>query len=288
MPDEQTALPAAGDLRAGLRADCANCFGLCCVALTLTASSDFAIDKAAGAPCPNLADDHRCGIHSRLRREGFSGCVVYDCQGAGQKVSQVAYEGRDWRSAPENARQMFQVFPVVRQLHELLWYLSEALTFPAAAELHAGLRDVLAETEALTRLPPGDLAALDVPAHRAKAAELFLRAGELQRATVSRRGKRGRRGADLMGAGLQGADLRGAELRGAWLIAADLRRADLREAELIGADLRDADLSGADLSSARFLTQSQVNAAKGDADTKLPAFLTRPEHWAARRPSGRS
>lgn len=90
MPDEEpTTVP--GDGRETLRADCANCFALCCVALTLTASSDFAIDKDAGRPCPNLQDDFRCGIHTRLRPKGFSGCTVYDCFGAGQKVSQETY-----------------------------------------------------------------------------------------------------------------------------------------------------------------------------------------------------
>ncbi|MFF5725006.1 pentapeptide repeat-containing protein [[Kitasatospora] papulosa] len=280
MSDHDPAVTAPADLRA----DCANCFGLCCVALTLTASADFAIDKEAGTPCPNLADDFRCGIHARLRTEGFTGCTVYDCFGAGQKVSQETYGGRDWRSAPDTAQQMFQVFPVMRQLHELLRYLTEALTLPAAERLHADLRDVLATTEHLTRLPAGELAELDVSAHRDRAASLLLRAGELERATVRRRDTRSMRGADLIGAALKGADLRGAELRGAYLIAADLRGADLRRAELIGADFRDADLSDADLSGALFLTQAQVNAARGNAATKLPDSLTRPPHWAANSP----
>jgi uncharacterized protein YjbI with pentapeptide repeats len=50
-------------------------------------------------------------------------------------------------------------------------------------------------------------------------------------------------------------------------------------ADLIGADFRDADLSGADLTGSIFFTQAQVNAAKGDAATKLPPALSRPAHW---------
>ncbi|MFD6279429.1 pentapeptide repeat-containing protein [Streptomyces sp. NPDC060209] len=283
MPDDDPT-PVPLTQRAALRADCTNCFGLCCVALTLTASADFAINKDAGTPCPNLADDFRCGIHNRLRPEGFSGCTVYDCFGAGQKVSQETYGGHDWRSAADTAQQMFQVFPVMRQLHELLWYLTEALTLPAAERMHADLRDALGTTEHLTNLPADELADLDVSAHRDRVAALLLRAGELERATVPRRRKRSQRGADLIGARLKGADLRGAELRGAYLIAADLRGADLRRAELIGADFRDADLSDADLTGALFLTQAQLNAAKGNTATKLPDSLTRPAHWAAGRP----
>ncbi|WP_432138192.1 MULTISPECIES: pentapeptide repeat-containing protein [unclassified Streptomyces] len=268
--------------RADLRGDCGNCFGLCCVALPFARSADFALDKDAGTPCPNLRDDHRCGIHERLRTNGFTGCTVYDCFGAGQKVSQVTFAGRDWRTAPRGeARRVFDVFPVVRQLQELLWYLTEALTLPAARPLRAGLRRALEETEALTRGTPEELAALDVAAHRQDVNVLLLRVSELARAGAGGR-KKDRRGADLMGARLKGADLRGANLRGALLIAADLTGADLRGADLIGADLRDTDLTDADLRGAFFLTQPQVTAARGSAGTRLPSSVSRPAHWTGR------
>jgi uncharacterized protein YjbI with pentapeptide repeats len=267
-----------GDLTE-LRGDCANCFGLCCVALPFAASADFALDKPAGRPCPNLRDDHRCGIHDRLRTKGFTGCTVYDCFGAGQKVSQVVFGGEDWRGGSrEHSRRMFDVFPVVRQLHELLWYLTEALTLPAARPLRAELDRARERTEALTRQTPGEIAALDVAAHRQEVNVLLLKTSELARAGIRGR-KKDRRGADLMGARLKGADLRGANLRGAWLIAADLTGADLRGADLIGADLRDADLTDADLTGAFFLTQPQVNAARGGPGTRLPESVTRPAHW---------
>jgi uncharacterized protein YjbI with pentapeptide repeats len=262
-----------------LRGDCANCFGLCCVALPFARSADFAIDKPAGTPCPNLGEDHRCGIHARLRQQGFTGCTVYDCFGAGQKVSQVTFGGRDRSSAsPAEARRMNEVFPVVRQLHELLWYLDEALGLPAARPVHPELRRTLARTVELTLLPPAELAALDVGAHRQDVNVLLLRTSELVRAGVGGRRKE-RRGADLMGARLKGADLRGANLRGACLIAADLTGADLRRADMIGADLRDADLTDADLTGAFFLTQPQLNAARGGAGTRVPESLARPAHW---------
>jgi hypothetical protein len=145
----------AGAVRdGGLRADCANCFGLCCVAPAFSASSDFAIDKAAGRACPNLQPAFGCGIHDNLRQAGFPGCTVYDCFGAGQQVAQVAFGGRDWRQAPETAKRMFEVFPIMRQLHELLWYLTEALTLPRARPLHGELRVALEATELLTRHSP--------------------------------------------------------------------------------------------------------------------------------------
>ncbi|MFI0773824.1 pentapeptide repeat-containing protein [Streptomyces sp. NPDC021212] len=279
--------PISDAARPDLRADCGSCFGLCCVALPFGASADFAVDKAAGEPCRNLEADFRCGIHSRLREKGFAGCTVYDCFGAGQKVSHTTFEGRDWRAHPRTASRMFSVFPVMRQLHELLWYLTEALTLPAARPVHDELRRALRTTEELTRGSADELLALDVAAHRDGVNALLLRTSELARAGVRPKGRgkrKNHRGADLMGARLRGADLRGASLRGACLIAADLTGADLSAADLIGADLRDADLrdadlSGADLTGAIFLTQAQLNAARGDTATRLPSALTRPAHW---------
>ncbi len=272
-----SARPERAPGRRDLVAACGDCFGLCCVALPFSASADFAFDKDAGTPCVNLLADHRCGIHTSLRSSGFPGCTTFDCFGAGQKVSQVTFEGRDWRGSPRTAERMFAVFPIMRQLHELLWYLTEALTLAPAHAIHGDLRRLLDETERLADAGPDALAEVDVPAHRARVGELLLRASELVRAGFR---AKDRRGADLMGADLRGADLRGVSLRGALLIAADLRGSDLRYADLLGADLRNAGLGGADLSESVFLTQPQVNAAKGDAETKLPAVLARPPHWS--------
>jgi uncharacterized protein YjbI with pentapeptide repeats len=279
LPEELRHPAAVPDTRRlSLRADCERCFGLCCVAPSFSASADFAIDKHAGHPCPNLQTDFRCAIHETLRPRGFPGCVVYDCFGAGQKVAQLTFGGQDWRQAPGTAKLMFEVFLIMRQLHELLWHLSEALTLQPARPLHAELRLAFEEIERLTHSSPDALVKLDVTAHRRDADTLLLRASELVRADA-RRQEIDRRGADLIGKDLSGADLRGANLRGSYLIGADLRGADLRTADFIGADLRGADLSGADLTGSIFLTQSQLDAAKGDADTRLPASLSRPTHW---------
>jgi uncharacterized protein YjbI with pentapeptide repeats len=269
---------ASRDRRRSLRADCERCFGLCCVAPAFSASADFAIDKAAGQACPNLQSDFRCGIHHSLREQGFAGCAVFDCFGAGQKVAQVTFSGRDWRETPQIAVQMFQVFTIMRQLHELLWYLTEALTLQPAGSIHGELSLALDETERLTHSSPDALVELDVSTHRQDVNALLLRTSELVRAEAGRMGI-DRRGADLIGADLRGADLSGANLRGAYLIRADLRGADLRSADLIGADFRGADLGGADLTESIFLVQSQLDAAKGDINTTLPPSLTVPTHW---------
>ena len=273
-PDPRAASGDDGDLRG----DCSRCFGLCCVALPFVKSADFAISKPAGTPCPNLEPTFGCGIHSRLRPSGFRGCTVYDCFGAGQHVAQVIYSGVSWREAPATMTEMFEVFPIVRHLHELLWYLDDALAREATAPLHADLRAASARTRDLADSRPEALLALDVDAYRQEVNVLLLQTSDLVRACAPGKPKN-RRGADLIGARLAGADLRGANLRGAYLIGAALRGADLRWADLIGADLRDADLRGADLTDALYLTQPQVTAARGDATTRLPRGLELPEHW---------
>lgn len=279
-------MPATGQQspHSDLRGDCGSCFGLCCVALPFARSSDFAMTKTAGTPCLNLEPTFGCGIHARLRPSGFRGCTVYDCFGAGQQVAQVTYSGVSWREAPATMTEMFEVFPIVRHLHELLWYITDALSRTATAPVHDALRAASSATRGLAGGRPEALLALDIDAHRQEVNVLLTRASELVRGCAPGKPKN-RRGADLIGARLAGADLRGANLRGAYLIGADLRGADLRWADLIGADLRDAELAGANLTDALYLTQPQLTAARGDAATHVPTALDRPTHWSGAPPS---
>ena len=277
---------AAAEARARLRADCTRCTGLCCVAPAFAASADFAIDKPAGHACPHLREDDRCAIHADLRERGFPGCTVFDCFGAGQQTVQVTFAGAPrWRDSPERAAAVFAAFGVQRLLHELLWYLAEALALPAAAPLHRELAAAHERATGLAAAGPDELAAVDAGALQAEAGALLLSVSELARAGVRPRagGRRrsDRRNADLVGADLRRGDLRGVSLRGALLIGADLRGADLHLTDLLGADLRGADVRGTDLSVALFLTRRQVAGARGDATTRLPAGLEHPTHWEA-------
>ena len=240
-----------------LRADCARCQALCCVHLPFDRGADFPFAKAAGTPCRNLTREHRCRVHAELLDRGFRGCVTFDCFGAGQRAST--------RSDPVAA------FGRLRVLHELLWYLQAARRWPAAAPLSAELDAARAATGALAEGDDGD-----VLAHRGAVAPLLREASELVRGP----GAPDLAGADLAGRDLREADLRRASLRNALLIGADLRGVRLERTDLLGADLRGADLRGADVSTALYLTQTQVNAARGDGTTALPPALDRPAHWS--------
>ncbi|MEV4352302.1 pentapeptide repeat-containing protein [Actinoplanes sp. NPDC049596] len=183
--------------------------------------------------------------------------MVFDCFGAGQRITQETFGGRTWRDDPALSGPMFASLPVMRQLHEIMWYLSEARKLDEARRVHLKLDQALAETDRLAGGTPAELRKLDLDAHRGRVNPLLRKASELARG----RNRPDHSGADLIGRRLRKADLRGASFRGALLIGADLREADLRRADFTGADLRGTDLRGADLTGVLFLTASQRRAA---------------------------
>jgi hypothetical protein len=258
------------------------------VALAFAKSADFPFNKPAGEPCVNLDEGDACRVHTELRPRGFKGCTVFDCFGAGQKVSQQTFAGRSWRDDPQTRDAMFSTFPIVRRLHELLWYLDQAITLVENAKAGAPILAMFERVLALSNQHPDNLTGLDVDAEFGRARPLLVEASNIARgskestAKTSKSGRSLGPGSDLMGAKLAKADLRGLTLRGSLMIGADLRSARLNRCDVLGVDMRDANLSGADLSGAIYLTQMQVNSANGDAATALPAGFSRPSHWKAR------
>lgn len=264
-----------------LKSDCKNCFGLCCVALPYGKSADFPYDKDGGKPCRNLCSNNLCAIHDQLRERGFRGCVSYECFGAGQHVSQSVYNGKDWREDTEHAEEMFAVFSLVQQLHEMLWYLKQMLTLKETKSLKSSLQKIYNETVELTIKRPEEILKIDIMGHRSNVNSLLIESSEMYRAKSNKKskGKGLKKKSDYLGANLKGLNLQGENFRGKLMIASNLSHSDLRRADLIGADLRDADLCGTDLTETLFLTQAQINAAVGDVHTKIPLYLERPSHW---------
>lgn len=278
----------AKNIRESLTADCSQCFGLCCTALNLIASSDFPINKQAGRPCINLQSDYGCKIHSDLREKGFKGCTVFDCLGAGQVVSQVTFNGQSWRDNPETGAKMFRVFPIMEQIHEMIAYAAEALSYELPPALSEKLSVQLNELQSLTKRDADQLLSLDIVMYRfplnglLSETSTYIRERLIHKISGTQKAKDyNHERADWIGKNLSGQDLKAVNLRGAYLIAADMSNADLRGADFIGADLRDADLRGANLSTSMFLTQMQINSAKCDEKTLLPVHLEKPSHWTA-------
>ncbi|MGG5460964.1 pentapeptide repeat-containing protein [Clostridium sp. B9] len=257
--------------------DCRECFGFCCVALYFSKCDGFPVDKVAGKPCVNLNKDFTCKIHKSLREKGLKGCTSYDCFGAGQKVAKETYKGESWIESKGLSQEIFDSFLVMRQLYEMLWYLTEAYTMEESISIRKDIKCIIDETEELTGLEASDLLNLDVEKHRErvnlvlrKVSNLVIKKYNTTNKNISK---------NLIGKNLKKSNLRGADLRGSLLIAADLGGCDLSGTNFQAADMRDVNLKGADLSKSVFLTQSQINTAIGDNKTKLPPQLKRPPYW---------
>lgn len=175
---------------------------------------------------------------------------------------------------------MFIVFPIMQQLHEMLYYLYEAISLKETHSIHQNLKSSIHITDELTSLNYHSLKDVDINSHRSKVSELLFQTSDLVRSNISQnKMSKIPNGTSLIGANLKRKNLRGVSLRGALLIAADLSESDLSFNDFLGADLRDAKLDGANLTGCLFLTQAQVNAAKGNRLTILPPSLNRPKHW---------
>ncbi|KRA55337.1 hypothetical protein ASD80_13040 [Devosia sp. Root635] len=131
------------DEDASLRADCGRCAGLCCIALAFDRSVLFTADKAAGEPCRHLSQADRCMIHAKRAASGYAGCVTYDCQGAGQLVTQDLFGGRSWRDCADGGRAMFRAFALARRVQHWRALLAAAIGLPLTPPL-ARRRAVLA------------------------------------------------------------------------------------------------------------------------------------------------
>jgi len=264
------------DLKKKLTIDCEKCSGLCCVALYCSKSDGFPANKIAGKPCQNLMPDFRCTIHSKLAQSKMKGCLAYDCFGAGQKVTQDCFPTTNWQSHPKQANQVFEVFHAVFLLHQMLWYLVEASSLNLTEKINLNLEALIAENEQMTSLEADAIMKLDIDAYRLKVNEQLKEVSKLIAMPSNEDHKR-----DFFGKNFKGVNLDGKDFSMSLMIAANLEGCSMQGTNFLGADLRDANIKNADLSKSVFLTQMQVNATKGNSNTKLPNYLFYPKEWKA-------
>jgi hypothetical protein len=159
--------------RPDLVPDCGSCDAICCVATSFDASEDFAISKAAGLACPNVTTTHQCAIHGALTERGFSGCSVYECYGAGPRITK-RFAGRS------SQRQRDDAFLVMRVVHELLWQLTEAAKLCPVSrdDLASELSREIAALDVIAQAPTPALLATDLRPHEKSARAALRRIGE--------------------------------------------------------------------------------------------------------------
>lgn len=263
------------ELQTKLKINCEKCSGLCCVALYCNKTDGFPTNKDAGIPCKHLDSDFRCDIHSNLASKNMRGCLAYDCFGAGQKVTQRYASGVDWKAVSNQAAEIFQVFIIVFQLHQMEWYLVEALSLTFNAHLKSVIRELISQNEQMTAQQPYEILCLDIENYRQKVNQTLKEVSE--DITVCPSG--GAKTKDFFGKDFKKANLGGIDFSMSVMIVTNLEGCNLRHANFLGVDMRDANIKNTDLSQCAFLTQMQINSAKGNINTKLPKNLLHPVAW---------
>lgn len=262
-------------LKSKLKIECSKCSGLCCTALYCTKTDGFPEDKAAGVPCVNLMPDFRCAIHSQLKKKQMRGCLAYDCFGAGQAVTQMYPHGKNWKENPKQAEEIFNVYLYVLQLHQMLWYLTDAFSATLEIQVKKDIEALILENEQMTSQPPAAILAQDLDTYRTKVNTLLKQVIKHMSANSASGGASKK----FFGKNFKKTDLEKTDFSMSLMIAANLKGCHLRGSNFLGADLRDAVIEDTDLSECLFLTQMQINSAKGNANTKLPAGLCHPVSW---------
>lgn len=154
--------------RSSLAIDCSSCVGLCCVSLYCGKVDGFPENKAAGVPCKYLKKDFRCRIHDSLQDRGLKGCLSYDCFGAGQKATEMFRNRGDWKENPGISTEMFRAFHGIFQLHQMKWFLLEALSLTDSQEMEEEIRTLIDWNDSMTNLAPKEDAAREIESYRAR------------------------------------------------------------------------------------------------------------------------
>lgn len=260
-----------------LTIDCKNCCGLCCTALYFSKTEGFPENKEAGVPCLHLLEDFQCEIHKELYKKHMKGCLAYDCAGAGQKVTQIVYKGKKWKrdiESSEFSNQMFAVYHKVFRLHQMLGLLAEAKILTEAQAMQTEIEKLILENIRMTQKTPEEILLSDIDTYQDKVNQVLKEISRNLAKNTQQNGKK-----EYFGYHFKKADLSGKDFTMALLIASNLEECDLTGANFLGADLRDANVCGSNLSESVFLTQMQINAARGNQKTKLPQWLCYPSTW---------
>lgn len=255
-----------------LKTNCSQCSGLCCTALFFFKIDGFPKDKKAGQPCHNLLNDFRCKIHTQLEHKHLKGCIGYDCFGAGQHVTQFIYQGQTYQDLPNQKNEIFDIFITVFQLFQIRYYLLQALTIYVTGKQRDEIKKLIIENKKICNYPSFKLQEFNIKAYKDEINPI------LKQICLQIRGNK-KSYSTFLAKNFKGEDMSGLDLSMKLLIAANFNSCKFDNTIFLGADTRDTDFSNADLKKALFLTQGQVNSARGNLNTKLPSHLSYPITW---------
>lgn len=132
-------------------ADCTRCAAMCCMALAFDRGDSFAHDKPAGVGCHHLSK-MSCSVHANLTELGYSGCVAFDCLGAGQRITALFADDFNghWRDTPSLTSPMIDAFRAMRDVQELRHLLNAAATLPLPKSKERERQDWLSQLKSAT------------------------------------------------------------------------------------------------------------------------------------------
>ncbi|MGG7165748.1 pentapeptide repeat-containing protein [Clostridium ihumii] len=260
-----------------LKVNCSKCSGLCCTALFFSKIDGFPENKVAGKPCINLKDDYYCKIHNELEKRNMKGCIGYDCFGAGQHVTQGIYKGETWKTLQEHSQEIFDVFIIVFQLYQIRYFLEESMIVISAKELWSDIQKLINENKTICNATPQSIINFDIESYRNRVNIILKQVSSFILKCFKNKGNS--KLTDFLGRSFKKRDMSGLDLSMKLLIASNFDSCIFDGTIFLGADTRDTNFSNADLRESVFLTQGQINSAKGNKNTKLPKHLKYPITW---------
>lgn len=239
--------------------NCTQCYGLCCRALYFSKLDGFPENKQASIDCRQLNNDYTCKIHQELSSLHYKGCLSYDCMNAGVLASSFYTK----EEAPFHKEELFHVFIKASMLVSFVYYLNDLERFHKSTTstlLVHQLESILSNKEELLTCTPS--------LYQQELARL-IRTATKHLQSLPKHSKKN----------LSHQRLHQVNVANVSLIQYNCSHTIFDEVSFIGADVRDCNVCNADLRHTHFLTQAQVNAMKGNKQTKLPSHLSHPSHW---------
>lgn len=92
------------------------------------------------------------------------GCIEYTCYGAGQRLCTRVLPGVDWLSQPDRSSDLFDTYFKLKELHEVMWFLSQMADLCPDPDLKVKIIDRISEIDELGEASDDEIRKLDVPA----------------------------------------------------------------------------------------------------------------------------
>ena len=153
----------------------------------------------------------------------------------------------------------------------------EATSLISAQPLKETIQCLIEENVKMCHYRPDSILSLDLEQYRQRANYILKQVCKLLQQSIHSESKKVP--SNFLGGNFKGRNMSGADLSTKLLIAANFENSLFNGTIFLGADTRDTNFNNADLSEAVFLTQGQVNSAKGNRNTKLPYHLDYPSTW---------